>query len=156
MKALTISQPFADLIALGLKWVENRTWRTSYRGPLAIHAGKGSRYLNASELRQYDRGCFVAVCTLSLCVLREWLESVPPPRHEPLGKTGRTIQEVLDHPHMEGPWCWILRDVRRITTYVPYIGQRGLFDVPDEVIEQALSADEPNVAAAESGRGNAD
>ena len=40
MKALTLPQPWASLIALGAKSVETRVWPTSYRGPLAIHAGK--------------------------------------------------------------------------------------------------------------------
>ena len=39
MKALTVRQPWASLIALGVKRIETRSWRTSYRGPLAIHAG---------------------------------------------------------------------------------------------------------------------
>jgi len=39
MKALSIRQPWAWLIVYGFKNVENRTWRTSYRGPLLIHAG---------------------------------------------------------------------------------------------------------------------
>ncbi len=38
MKALTIRQPFASLIVDGYKTVENRTWKTAYKGPLAIHA----------------------------------------------------------------------------------------------------------------------
>lgn len=37
--AISINQPWAGLIALGLKDVENRDWRTSYRGPVLIHAG---------------------------------------------------------------------------------------------------------------------
>jgi len=40
MKALTIRQPWASLIAAGVKTIETRSWSTSYRGPLAIHAGK--------------------------------------------------------------------------------------------------------------------
>lgn len=35
MKALTIHQPYAELIRRGEKVIENRTWPTSYRGPLA-------------------------------------------------------------------------------------------------------------------------
>lgn len=35
MKALTMSQPFASMIANGTKWIENRVWPTSYRGPIA-------------------------------------------------------------------------------------------------------------------------
>lgn len=39
MRALTIRQPWASLIICGAKDVENRTWTTRYRGPLAVHAG---------------------------------------------------------------------------------------------------------------------
>jgi hypothetical protein len=38
MKALTLWQPWASLVALGMKQVETRCWTTKYRGELAIHA----------------------------------------------------------------------------------------------------------------------
>lgn len=38
MKALTIWQPWASLIACGAKQYETRSWATKYRGPIAIHA----------------------------------------------------------------------------------------------------------------------
>ena len=41
MKVITIKQPFATLIAVGLKKYEFRTWKTKYRGDILIHAGKG-------------------------------------------------------------------------------------------------------------------
>lgn len=41
MKALTLTQPWASLIMLGAKRIETRSWRTHYRGPLAIHASAG-------------------------------------------------------------------------------------------------------------------
>ncbi len=41
MRALTIRQPWAWAIAVAGKDVENRSWQTSHRGLLAIHAGKG-------------------------------------------------------------------------------------------------------------------
>lgn len=40
MKALTLWQPWASLIAIGAKTIETRGWSTSYRGPLAIHAAQ--------------------------------------------------------------------------------------------------------------------
>lgn len=40
MKVLTLKQPWATLIALGEKKIETRSWKTNYRGPLLIHAGK--------------------------------------------------------------------------------------------------------------------
>lgn len=39
MKAITLHQPWASLVALGVKTIETRSWSTKYRGPLAIHAG---------------------------------------------------------------------------------------------------------------------
>jgi hypothetical protein len=41
MKALTLTQPWATLVAIGAKTIETRSWATSYRGPLAIHAAAG-------------------------------------------------------------------------------------------------------------------
>lgn len=40
MKALTLRQPWASLIAIGAKTIETRSWSTNHRGPLAIHAGR--------------------------------------------------------------------------------------------------------------------
>ena len=37
-KALSIKQPYASLIALGIKDIENRTWKTNFRGRIYIHA----------------------------------------------------------------------------------------------------------------------
>ena len=39
IRALTVRQPWASLIALGHKRIETRSWKTDYRGPLVIHAG---------------------------------------------------------------------------------------------------------------------
>lgn len=46
MKAITICQPYAELIACGEKRVENRTWPTNHRGMLYIHAGKNRSWLD--------------------------------------------------------------------------------------------------------------
>lgn len=40
MKALSLKQPWADLIVSGVKPIENRRWKSSYRGHLLIHASK--------------------------------------------------------------------------------------------------------------------
>jgi activating signal cointegrator 1 len=41
MKAISLTQPWATLIAIGAKRIETRSFSTSYRGPIAIHAAKG-------------------------------------------------------------------------------------------------------------------
>ena len=38
MKAITMYQPWASLLACGAKKYETRSWPTNYRGPIAIHA----------------------------------------------------------------------------------------------------------------------
>lgn len=38
MKALSIKQPWASLIAHGIKDIENRTWKTNFRGRIYIHS----------------------------------------------------------------------------------------------------------------------
>jgi activating signal cointegrator 1 len=40
MKAITILEPWASLIACGAKKIETRSWSTKYRGNIAIHAAK--------------------------------------------------------------------------------------------------------------------
>lgn len=135
MKALTICQPHAHFIAHGPKRVENRTWRTDYRGPLLIHAGKSRKYLRGCGTAHIFRcyglappsadtampfGAIIAVCDLIDCV---------------------RLQDVHhDHPgvcptdFIEGPWCWIIDHVRRLPEPIPFTGRQMLFDVPDEVV----------------------
>ncbi len=55
MKALTIWQPWASLLASGRKKYETRSWATSYRGPIAIHAAKRPVRQTIDELVA-DRG----------------------------------------------------------------------------------------------------
>ena len=126
MKALTISQPFASLIIAGEKWVENRQWGTNYRGRLAIHAGKGKQYLTAKELAEYPSGCVLGTARVLACMP---LDSMHQMGHlQRIQRTDLTIGDVLAHEHTEGPWCWILTDVRRYREPVPCRGAQGLWD----------------------------
>ena len=81
MKAITIHQPWATLIALGEKEFETRKWRTNYRGPLAIHAGKKvdrdacAAYPYREVLAKHGytadtlpTGAIVATCSLTDCL----------------------------------------------------------------------------------------
>lgn len=46
MKAISIKQPFASLVAAGHKTIECRSWRTAYRGQLLICSSKGDYEIN--------------------------------------------------------------------------------------------------------------
>ena len=72
MKAITIKQPYASLIAAGLKEYEFRTWKTNYRGEILIHAGKGidkdaMKKFESFKL-EYPTGCIIAKAKLTDCV----------------------------------------------------------------------------------------
>ena len=72
MKVITIKQPFATLIAEGLKEYEFRTWKTKFRGEILIHAGKGidkkamERYKHLNL--DYPSGKIIAKATITECV----------------------------------------------------------------------------------------
>ena len=71
MKAITIKQPFASLIAAGIKEYEFRTWKTHYRGEILIHAGMGK---DKDAMQKFASGLdcpggyIVARAYLSACI----------------------------------------------------------------------------------------
>lgn len=80
LKALTVKQPWASLIVEGFKDVENRTWRTHYRGPLYVHAALRDD-TEASELLSLGdpviRGAIIGTVEVVDCVRdsdSEWAE----------------------------------------------------------------------------------
>lgn len=56
MRCITLTQPYATLIAIGAKKIETRSWSTSHRGLLAIHAAQGLGPVGGK--RGYKRLCF--------------------------------------------------------------------------------------------------
>lgn len=50
VKVLTLKQPWATLVAEGIKKYEFRTWKTNYRGKVLIHAGAG---IDKKELARF-------------------------------------------------------------------------------------------------------
>lgn len=147
MRALSLTQPWASLIACGAKVIETRSWQTSYRGPLAIHASKGfpreCRDLCATQpfLRELTRaglsmpelplGAVVAVCRLTavLDTSDAWSNRLSP--------TERAFGDY-------GPsrYGWVLEDVTRLPSPVPCRGALGLWSLPRDVAIRVLDAAE--------------
>ena len=109
LRALTIKQPWASLLVAGIKTVENRSWTTAHRGPLAIHAG-AARERNAAQM-------------IVDCLGRDltpgerawWMLDAELPQGQVLG-----VVDLLDvvpveqthegeSPWAIGPWCWRVR-----------------------------------------------
>lgn len=121
MIALTVLQPWAQLIADERKFIETRAWKTEYRGPIAIHAGKGLDHLDKShwfdyEEREIERntGGIVAVA-----VLRMMLPSQTARERYP--------DQIEYGDFSDGRWCWILSDIVKLPTILPARGKPGLW-----------------------------
>ena len=73
MKAITIKEPWATLIAEGYKEYEFRVWKTNYRGEVLIHAGKSFDEENLKRFSKrnlkYSPGKIIAKATITDCVL---------------------------------------------------------------------------------------
>ena len=72
MKAITLKQPWATLIAKGYKEYEFRTWKTKYRGEILIHSGKvidKKAMARFEDLNlEYPIGCIIAKANLTDCI----------------------------------------------------------------------------------------
>lgn len=146
MKALTIHQPYAALIALPdddarAKRVENRNWPHSHVGRLAIHAGKSRERLAISSsgmdleyhlpIESMAFGAIVAVADMRGCFKAEALVNRETGRH--LGGLAapwalRKWPWLADHQHVEGPYCFVLAEVRCFREPIPATGWQGMWE----------------------------
>lgn len=145
MKAITLWQPWASLIATGAKTFETRSWKTNYRGPLVICSAKGGlskgEMIHYTCLRYFRRGLApllgkpigtdycgisiehlllgVALCTVDLVDCR---------------KTDDLTQKEIgaDKPFGDfslGRYAWKLENVKMFDKPFPVKGQQGFFNV---------------------------
>lgn len=154
IKAISLYQPYASLIAYGFKQFETRSWKTSYRGKIAIHAGKNLSSLNAIRYNKYDNlrhriaclyeteetlklmeflddkdnfplGRIVAIADLTNC--REMVTmATDDPNKIGIGSASR-CEEVVGHWE-RGRYAWELENVELFLS-PPIKGQQGLFNI---------------------------
>jgi len=141
MKAITIHQPWATLIALGEKRFETRGWSTKYRGPIAIHAAKkvDVEICNHEPFRSVlakhgytpdnlPTGAVVAIAQLNEC----WhigLERGMPILYDREGGQTRLIgrKENSFGWFEPGRYAWEMSDVKQVEP-VAVKGQQGLWN----------------------------
>lgn len=122
LKAISIMQPWAWLIVNGHKEIENRDWRSQFRGPVAIHAGK-----------KYDDSALTSI-------LRGFHPVVGGKRdfglHNEAGReTGgivgvAEIVDCVDHSESEwfvGRYGFVIRNARPVP-FIPCKGTLSFFD----------------------------
>ena len=155
MKALTLTQPWATLVAIGAKRIETRSFTTRYRGPLAIHAAKGFpkwarefttdpacyeaiRHFSsgaATGLKcgtlAYPLGMVLATCKLIDCVQMREMHYVD---GLPAGIIGKYTEMLVGNSEREfgdysvGRYAWILDNVSPLPEPIAAKGMLGLWE----------------------------
>jgi len=125
IKGFSIRQPWAWTIAAGLSRIDNRTWKPSYRGPLAIHA---SRMIETSAFPIVERlsgkavpwnlatGAIIAVARLA------------------------DVLEVSTDPWFTGPYGWLFDHVVPIPPIACIGHQHSLFPLSADIANAVLRA----------------
>jgi len=136
VKAISLWQPWASFIAVGVKRFETRSWATSYRGPLLICAAKRpcDDFLQATfagierALRvrlglevvpgAFPLGVGIALVELADCFRTEDVS------FEMADEFERTLGDFTP-----GRFAWQLENLRKVEPFAVK-GRQGLFDVP--------------------------
>lgn len=146
MKALTIIQPWATLIASGHKMNETRSWKTNYRGEVLIHAGKNPKdytsgvYIDdpdgpyfheagitPNNFEELPRGSIIGKATLVNCIhinkeLRDHLKRSNP-------------AEYAFGDYRIGRYAWVFENPVLFEKPIPVRGRQGLWNWEDDANE---------------------
>ncbi|HEV8573866.1 MAG TPA: ASCH domain-containing protein [Dehalococcoidia bacterium] len=142
MRGLSLSQPWASLIAIGAKSWETRSWSTKYRGWVAIHASQRyprecQRLCGGDPFAKHLRNGYGLPTGVILAMARivavqttdEWREHYNSDRDHDEWRFGDY------RPHR---FAWKLEDVRALPKPIPCKGALGLFRLPDPISEELI------------------
>ena len=115
MKILSVRQPYAWLIARGMKAIENRTWTTRYRGPVLIHASQKLARTSIEEI-EFKFGVWIPRDAL---------------RCGGVIGSAELVDVVTTHSSrwFEGPFGFVFQSAQMVP-FVACNGSLGLRDVP--------------------------
>lgn len=105
MKAISLHQPWASLIASGKKTIETRRWATSYRGDLLIVSTRKPEY--------DDLPLGKALCIVEVYFCRPMV---------PVDEADACCQWYA------GAWSWLLRNIRPIEPFAVR-GLQGFYEI---------------------------
>jgi hypothetical protein len=120
VKALTLTQPWASLVMAGVKRIETRAGRTSYRGPLVIHAANRSA---SGKPLGAALGIVQLVDVVPIIGPTDW-GNLP----ADYGTLTPLERELGDYS--PGRYAWLLADPEPFPEPVPCRGSLGLWDYP--------------------------
>jgi hypothetical protein len=141
MKALTLTQPWATLMATREKTIETRSWWTGFRGEMVIHAAKGFPKWAKETCDEYPfkealRGLSAADLPLSrgLCVVRVLGCIRTDEMHKAEAVLGRKPAALELHfgDYSEGRFAWLTEYVRPLNHDAAVRGALGLWNWPED------------------------
>lgn len=150
MKAISLWQPYASLIGRG-KVHETRSWSTSYRGPIVIHAAKrwtqDERDIYCAEpfkaaLKEFwffdqelPLGAIVAIANLVACKPTKGIKNEfgSGPKYAPWVHA-LSAQDRAFGDFTPGRFGWEFAHVSILPNPIPYRGAQGLFEIPDNLV----------------------
>lgn len=140
MKALTLWQPWASLVALRVKLYETRCWTTRYRGPLAIHAAaKTPTFLDASRHTEQFITELADVMNVRISSVDDAVAKLPRAAVlciVDLGAIEETsrVREILCERELifgnyeDGRYAWPMEMLENLETPIPAKGNRLLWN----------------------------
>ena len=129
MKVLSLTEPCATLIKEKKKLIETRSWKTSYRGELYIHASSTKipkEWREDKELMELVKdnplnfGNIICKCNLVDCVkmTKEYVEYIKKNNH----------QEYICGKYKEGRYAWILEDIKPLDNPIKAKGHLSIWN----------------------------
>lgn len=129
MKVLSLTEPCATLIKEKKKLVETRSWKTSYRGKLYIHASstkipkewkENVEFMNLVKDNPLNFGNIICKCKLVDCIYmtKEYVEDMKNNNH----------QEYICGKYEEGRYAWILEDIEPLDKPIKVKGHLSIWN----------------------------
>jgi len=134
MKAISLWQPWASAMALGWKRNETRSWYTSYRGPLLIHAAKKACLWPSMAIQQLFADVALQPIDLPYGAILCLVNLVD---CKPITELNRPdgLERSLGN-YSIGRFMWITTHMKTFKNPIPFTGRQRLFDVPDSLITE--------------------
>lgn len=127
MKAISIQEPYASLIAYGYKKIETRSWATKYRGEILIHASKSKKYLQSIKDENIldlikkinlSHGKIICKATIVDCIKMD----------------DKFISEIKTKPeyilgiYEIGRYAWVLENIQLLTCPIEVKGKLNIWE----------------------------
>lgn len=132
MKVISLTEPFATLIKEKKKRIETRSWKTSYRGKLYIHASstrvpkewKENKELMNLVQEELTFGKIICKCNLVDCIemTEEWIDKIK--KEQP--------EEYVCGIYEKGRYAWVLEKIEPLEEPITVKGHLGIWNYEEK------------------------